>query len=239
MRIAVISDVHGNLAALKAVAADFRGRSVDAVINLGDSLSGPLLPRETARFMMATDWLHLAGNHDRQILELGPGSGASDQFAHEELGIEELEWLASLPQKQEIAPDVFACHGTPDSDVICLLEEAERPASPLKIETRLTGVNAAVILCGHSHVPRSVRSRGRLIVNPGSVGQPAYADDMPHPHVIESGSPDARYALIERRNGEWSASLINVPYPSEEMALLAISRGQPKWAAALRTGYVT
>lgn len=66
MRIALVSDIHGNLAALEAVAADFKRRGVDAVANLGDSLSGPLLPLETAQFLMAQDWTHLAGNHERQ-----------------------------------------------------------------------------------------------------------------------------------------------------------------------------
>lgn len=71
MRIAILADIHGNLPALEAVADDLDRRGVDAVVNLGDSLSGPLLPRETAQFLMARDWLHLAGNHERQLLTLG------------------------------------------------------------------------------------------------------------------------------------------------------------------------
>lgn len=63
MRIAIVSDIHGNLPALEAVAGDFARRGVDLVVNLGDSLSGPLLPLETARFLMAQDWRQLAGNH--------------------------------------------------------------------------------------------------------------------------------------------------------------------------------
>ena len=72
MRIAVVSDIHGNLAALQAVVADVQRRGVDRVINLGDSLSGPLLPLQTARFLMASGWLHLAGNHERQVLTQTP-----------------------------------------------------------------------------------------------------------------------------------------------------------------------
>lgn len=64
MRIAVLSDIHGNLGSLQAVVDDFAGRAVDAVVNLGDSLSGPLLPRETAGFLMAQDWVQLRGNHE-------------------------------------------------------------------------------------------------------------------------------------------------------------------------------
>jgi len=73
MRLAVLSDIHGNLPALEAVTRDFVRRGVDTVINLGDSLSGPLQPRETADFLLAQDWIHLAGNHERQVLACGPG----------------------------------------------------------------------------------------------------------------------------------------------------------------------
>jgi predicted phosphodiesterase len=75
MRLAIVSDIHGNFKALEAVVQDIERRSVDAVINLGDSLSGPLMPKETAQFLMAQNWTHLAGNHERQILELNDRSG--------------------------------------------------------------------------------------------------------------------------------------------------------------------
>ncbi|MDB5892952.1 MAG: metallophosphoesterase, partial [Rhodoferax sp.] len=79
MRIAVVSDIHGNLPALQAVAADIARRGVDQVVNLGDSLSGPLMPLATARDLMARDWVHLAGNHERQLLNARVGTlGASD-----------------------------------------------------------------------------------------------------------------------------------------------------------------
>ena len=237
MRFAVISDIHGNLHALEAVTADIQRHRPDAVINLGDSLSGPLLPRETAAFLMSRDWIHLAGNHERQILEQMDATDV-DRFARSELGVEELAWLKSLAPARRLGGDILLCHGSPLSDLTCLLQQADRAASAAEIELRLDGVDAALILCGHSHVPRSVRSRGRLVVNPGSVGQPAFADHHPFPHCVETGSPDARYALVERRFGSWQASLISIPYPSEEMAALAAARGRPDWAAALRTGYV-
>lgn len=81
VRIAIVSDIHGNLAALEAVALDIQRRGVDAVVNLGDSLSGPLLPRETAEFLMAKGWLSLAGNHERQLLTNPPEQrSASDAY---------------------------------------------------------------------------------------------------------------------------------------------------------------
>jgi predicted phosphodiesterase len=239
MRIAVVSDIHGNLMALEAVAADIKRRGVDAVVNLGDSLSGPLLPLETAQFLMAQDWTHLAGNHERQILELHAGSSMVDAYAHAQLSARELAWIAGLPGVKRFSPEIFLCHGTPDSDLVSLLQTAERPASADEIEARRGDVDAAVLACGHTHVARSVRSAcGQLIVNPGSVGHPAYADDYPYPHVIESGSPDARYAIVEQSGGAWQSSLLAVPYRHQAMAELAGKSGRPDWQHALMTGYV-
>ncbi len=70
MRLALVSDIHGNLAALDAVIADMQKRHIQCVVNLGDSLSGPLLPLETADRLRALPWLHVAGNHERQVLRL-------------------------------------------------------------------------------------------------------------------------------------------------------------------------
>lgn len=240
MRVAVISDIHGNLAALEAVTADLRLRGVDQVVNLGDSLSGPLLPRETADFLMAQQgWIHLAGNHERQILELNERSGAGDTYAHTQITAEQKAWIASLKPVQHLNEEVLLCHGTPTSDVTSLLQVADRNATAQEVTERLGQVNASVILCGHSHVARSVRTaEGRLIVNPGSVGHPAYEDDYPYPHVIESGSPDARYAIIEKHRHCWISYLISVPYSYQKMAELASSQGREDWVKALESGYM-
>src|ERR1700693_1028492 len=100
MRFAIVSDIHGNLPALEAVVADIGRRGVTRIVNLGDSLSGPLLPLETAHYLMASGWVHLAGNHERQILQAGPDSGSSDvdAYARAQLGAQELDWIAALPQ---------------------------------------------------------------------------------------------------------------------------------------------
>ena len=239
MRIALVSDIHGNLLALEAVVADITRRGADLIVNIGDSLSGPLLPLETARFLMAQDWIHLAGNHERQILTLHADSGASDTYARSQLTSRELAWIGGLQPVRQITPDVLAWHGTPATDVSGLLQTVDAAATPAEIAARLDGVNVARVVCGHTHVPRSVRSaRGQLIVNPGSVGQPAYADDHPYPHVIESGSPDARYGIVEYIDGQWQSSHFAIPYRHAEMAALAKSRGRLDWECALLTGYM-
>jgi len=245
MRIALVSDIHGNLPALLAVVDDIARRGVDRIINLGDSLSGPLLAAETADYLMQQDWLQIAGNHERQLLHFDPTKGSeSDRHALARLTPAMLAWLAQLPTEAHIAQDeVLLCHGTPHSDLQYFLESVEtfgaRPANAQEVQQRRGGAVAQVICCGHTHVPRLCKTiDGTLIVNPGSVGLQAYDDDHPYPHVIENGSPDARYAIIERSNKDWRAALHCVPYDHESMARLAQENGRPDWAIALRTGYM-
>ena len=79
-----------------------------------------------------------------------------------------------------------------------------------------------VVACGHTHIPRIVRSRrGQLLVSPGSVGLQAYQEGRV---LIESGTPDSRYAIVERRNGAWGSQLLAVPYDHASMAALAKRR---------------
>ncbi|HEX6637576.1 MAG TPA: metallophosphoesterase family protein [Steroidobacteraceae bacterium] len=247
MRIALVSDIHGNLPALEAVLEDTRRRAVTRVVNLGDSLSGPLLPLETARFLMAQDWVQLAGNHERQLLQFFErGGGASDAYAHALLTPEVFEWLHGLEPARALDDEIFLCHGTPRSDVEYFLESIEgdctRAASDDEIAARSAlppGVDPRVIACGHTHVPRVAQLAERpLLVNPGSVGLQAYEDDQPQYHRVQNGDAYARYATIEKRGGVWHAQIHPVPYDHESMARLAERNGRPDWALALRSGRV-
>lgn len=244
MRIALLSDIHGNLAALEAVVADLSSRGVDRIVNLGDLVSGPLLPLETAQYLLARDWLTIAGNHERQLLTLGPGErGLSDEYAHSCLTDQELDWFRTFPASVQLDSEVFLCHGTPVDDNHYFLESVVGDhtllASPGEIEERLAGQTSAVVACGHTHVPRSVRNRrGQLLVNPGSIGLPAFFHDDPRHHSVQNGSPDARYAILERGPGGWTVQHLTVPYDHRSMAALAKKRERPDWAQALATGFV-
>jgi hypothetical protein len=77
-----------------------------------------------------------------------------------------------------------------------------------------------------------------LAVNPGSVGLPGYDGLQPIPHVVQTGSPDACYAILERTSAGWSATFRHVPYDPWPMVRLAEARGMPRWAKALATGWV-
>ena len=257
MKLAAISDIHGNLPALDAVLADIATHAVDAIVNLGDILSGPLWGAATADRLMALDLPTIAGNHERQLLTLPrERMSASDAHTNDELLPRHRAWLASLPPTLRLGDELFCCHGTPTSDLVYFLETTEpgfagvgrghngvRAATLAEAGERagaaLQGVANGLILCGHTHVPRLLRlADGRLVVNPGSVGLQGFDDDHVHPHVIETRSPHARYALFERGAAGWHVSLRSVAYDWEESAGRADREGRPDWAHTLRTGFV-
>lgn len=255
MRIAAISDIHGNLPALDAVLEDIGASGADLVINLGDILSGPLWIEETADRLMALGLPTIRGNHERQVLTLpAERMGSSDAFAAQRITPAQRAWLLAMPTTIRPAPQVYCCHGTPDDDLQYLLETAVggwvrggspgiRAANVDEVRARLgdamEGVPHALILCGHSHVPRTLAlPDGRMVVNPGSVGLQAYDDDHGQPHVVENGSPHARYALVTLRATGWQVECRAVPYDHEAAARRAEENGRPDWADALRTGRV-
>lgn len=247
---AVLSDIHGNLPALEAVLAALRAQGVTQGVQLGDALSGPLWPAETAERLRALDWPAIAGNHERQLLDLPPGRmGASDAYAAARLGERARAWLRTWPATRWLADDVFCCHGTPTSDLVYLMETVTpdlghhgspgvRPASADELRERLGPLRPPLLLCGHSHVPRVASVEGCLLLNPGSVGLPAFDDEHPCAHRVETGSPLARWALVERQPGGFAVSLHATPYDHEAAARQAEAQGRGDWADALRTGRV-
>lgn len=244
-KIAFLSDIHGNILALEAVVADLTRRGADTVVTLGDLVSGPLWPKETAEYLMKQNWTQIAGNHERQILTTPKEKmGPSDRNADLSLNDEQHDWLRSLPTSLELNDEITLYHGAPSDDLTYLLEVIENGrvhlAGPDAITSRMNGIKPPVLACGHSHTQRVVRlPGGMLIVNPGSVGMPAYTDDGPHPHVLETGSPHARYAILEKTAAGWIPELISVAYDHETAARQADRNNRPELAMGLRTGYVT
>jgi predicted phosphodiesterase len=238
MRTAIVSDIHGNIAALEAVVADAKARGCDAFANLGDILSGPLWPAETADYLMALGWPTISGNHERQLLAGNPERMIpSDAYAYSCLKACHFNWLRALPAQRKLGDDVLLCHGTPRSDVEYFLEHVDgggvRAANAAEAAERAGPAHEAIILCGHTHIQRKVHlDDGRLVANPGSVGLPAYADDHPFPHVVEAGTPHARYAIVDGSEIE----LLAVDYDHEAAAIQAERNGRPDWAYALRNG---
>jgi hypothetical protein len=160
------------------------------------------------------------------------------------LSEDHLRWLRSLPAVLSPAAGVLAFHGTPSDDLQYLLHTVEpagvRAASVGEVVERLGDVGGfGLLLCGHTHLRGELRLPGGvLVVNPGSVGWPAYEDDVPYPHRMQAGAPHAWFAVVDDVSGRWEASFHAVEYDWESAAVLAEGFGRADVAAALRTGRV-
>lgn len=244
MRIVAFSDVHGNTPALVAVLAAIVELEPDMVLNLGDVASGGVDPRGTLDVLMARpEIVTVRGNHERQVLGLTGSMGVSDALAAAVLTPSDIEWLAGLPPRVELASGVLGFHGSPDDDVCYLLETVTptglREAADDEIVERLGVAYGAhsLFLCGHTHLQRTRRlPDGSLVVNPGSVGWPAYTGDHPYPHSVEAGTPHARFTVLDGAGAEWQVSERAVMYDIDAAVAFAERNGRDDVAYALRTG---
>jgi len=240
--IALIADIHGNTWALDAVLADIARRGISQIVNLGDSVYGSLDPRGTAERLIDANIASICGNQDRDVFAPSERGRASDdyRFVMGELSAGQVEWLRHQPASLVVG-EIFCCHGTPLSDETYLLENVTERGVFLHdsnaILAQLGGVSQPVIACAHSHVPHAIAlPTGQMVVNPGSVGIPAYDHDRPYPHVMEAGSPHARYAILTREAAGWEVAHIAVVYPWAQAAVVARSRGRPDRASWIETG---
>jgi putative phosphoesterase len=171
VRVAAISDIHGNLPALEAVLADIDREGVDEIVVAGDSVSGPW-PAEVFDLLESVGARIVRGNADRleEVLAFSSDLGA---WNADRLGPRRLATVASWPLTLEFAVDglgdVLVCHSTPMSDTPIYT----RITPDDVIEELLGPITADVVVCGHTHMQYDRRlSSGIRLVNPGSVGMP-------------------------------------------------------------------
>jgi predicted phosphodiesterase len=239
--LAVLADIHGNSMALEAVLADAKKRGLTKFANLGDTFYGPLDPAGTWSILKDMDIPTILGNQDRILIEDNPENTPALQAARTALGNMGLAWLETLPPTLILNETILLCHGTPESDTTYLLEDVATglplPRSCIDILDDLmpTARNCTLVLTGHSHHAGRISCQGVTIVNPGSVGLPAYDDDTP-PHKMTSGSPHARYAILSPNSAGWKTEFIEVEYDWEAVSRLAQANKREDWARWLLTG---
>jgi putative phosphoesterase len=184
VRVAAISDIHGNLPALEAVVADLEHEAVDRVVVAGDTVSGPW-PVEVLDTIVGLGAAVVRGNADRHVVERDDGFGQLAPWCADRLGEERLATVASWPLALELHVDglgtVLVCHSTPLSD-----DPIYTRLTPEQELIELLGeLDADVVLCGHTHMQYDrALSNGLRVVNPGSVGMPY------------EGAPGAYWALL-------------------------------------------
>ncbi|KKO18709.1 MAG: metallophosphatase family protein [Candidatus Brocadia sp.] len=223
MKILVISDVHGNLAALDAVS-----ERADMVFCLGDIVNYGHYPRLCMERIRGLTNTVVRGNHDNAIgrnAECGCSvkyqelSNAGKVFSRAVLNAEEKEYLGNLPVSALLESDgkkFLLSHGSPGGDLYKYL----RPdVSDEQWDSELTDVSADVVFLGHTHLPMVRMIRGVTVVNPGSVGQPRDGIPMASYAVWEDG-----HAEIKRVHYDIEATikgLHETSIPLRQVAMLA------------------
>jgi len=236
---AIISDIHGNAGALTAVLADIKSKGIDTIINLGDHFFGALEPEKVAGIIRKTTMTCISGNTDREILEKTDKDGMPRVLA--DLSAQSIDWLKSLPNTKSIDDLIFACHGTPESDNEYLLEKVTANGvfvyNDEDLMAKTKGINEQVILCGHSHVNRVIwLSNNKIILNPGSVGLPAYLGTGEHRFAMESMTPHAKYAVVSVNGPAISIEQVLCHYDWNAAAEIAKQNGNPDAARFLLHG---
>ena len=231
VRVAVISDGHGNAYALEAVLAEVRTAAPDLVVNLGDQVEGTADPARAYALQSALGAVEVRGNNEEKLWPGGRRSPLSREFGAwlgTQLGAAALERLAALPLTARVE-GLFLCHGSPTSawDHLLWVWDHGQPGEagfyrardPRELRTVVEPLGAQVVLCGHTHRPGATRVGDTLVVNAGSVSDQA------------DGDPRARWTLLERRDGHWSADFRAVAYDVD--AAVAWGRAHSPFGAYL------
>lgn len=237
MRIALISDIHGNQLALEAVIADARAAGAERFACLGDVATLGPRPREVLRTLRALSCPCILGNHDAFLIEPElvarytqvPVIVQAVDWCRSQLTQEDLDFVRSFTARAELALDaertLLLFHGSPESHTHDLLATT----APDELERALGGERAAVMAGGHTHIQMLRQHRGVLLVNPGSVG-------MPFREYVAGKRPDimpyAEYAIVDASSGRVGVELRRVQL--ERAALRAEMHAWPSAPAMLR-----
>ena len=208
MRVAVISDTHGNAFALEAVLAGVRQAAPDLILNLGDQIEGCADPARACALQAALGAVEVRGNNEEKLWPGGrrtPLTVEVGAWLAAQVPAAARERLAALPLTARVE-GIFACHGTPQSAWDSLLWVWDpaggfyRSRDPRELRRLVEPLGAEVVLCGHTHRAGATRVGDTLVVNGGAV-----SDQV-------DGDPRARWTLLERRGGRWSVEFRAVAY---------------------------
>ncbi|HXZ03313.1 MAG TPA: metallophosphoesterase family protein [Ktedonobacteraceae bacterium] len=230
MRIAVISDIHGNQVALEAVLQDLHHQSaVDQLVIAGDlCLNGPC-PREVLEIVQGLNCVVLQGNVDYEVVTQALNKGAKKRntaaWTREQIGQEGIDYLASLPHSHRIANshgnDLLVVHANPLN-----LEDAIFPNAPdSTLEYLLGGLDDGIgaLAFGHLHIAYTRRWRNLFLVDVGSCGLPRDEDIR------------ASYAILSWQAGSWVAEIRRVAYDVQAVVKQIKTSGIPNVEKRVKT----
>ena len=212
-KLAVLSDIHGNLSALEAVISDLENFEVDHVIVPGDVISFGPFSKQTAELVIEQRWSVIRGNNEYFLVDyktprappewndpvrFAPTEWLDRQF-DQKLKTLIASWPDTLNLRFRDAPPIQVFHGTPDSSwdsIYWTLTDEE-------LEKLLCDVEADYVICGHTHLPMDRQSGRWRIFNPGSVGVPL------------DGIFSASYMILEGNEQGWKPTFRRIPFDYE------------------------
>jgi predicted phosphodiesterase len=218
--IALLYDIHGNLAALEAVLAEAETGGANAYLLGGDYAAFGPWPRETTELLEDLPAIaRIRGNVERWLCEEPEAPESAQRFltaaltaARDSLGPALIERLYGLPEQAEL-DGILVCHGSPRSDIESFVPEAQPDE-----ERMLAGVVERTILFGHSHQQfRRPGPNGTLLVNPGSIGAPLDGDPRAAWALYQDGeirfrrtAYDIERAVAQMRSyGDWAEVIVH------------------------------
>ncbi len=228
MRVAILSDIHGNAHALDCCLHDLASRGgADVIVAAGDlCLDGPR-PKQVLKKLRAAGARCLRGNTDRMIGEceldqVDPEDARGVAWVRERIGEEWTRWLGELPFSLAFGDGedgLLVCHANPKSDD----EHVWPDAYDDTLERLFDGVTQRTIAFGHLHVPYVRVWRGRTLVNVASAGLP------------KDGDPRAHYAILTWRSGGWEVQSRHVAFDVAKVARQLKRSGIPDVEERLAT----
>jgi predicted phosphodiesterase len=202
MKIALISDIHGNLISLDAVLADIEQCRVDRIICLGDVVTTGPHPHECTKRLRELGIPGITGNHEDYLFKpVDETSRWKDTLAwcRQQLTAEDVDYLQSFQPYIEVPLDekntLLCFHGSPKGN----LDYIAAFTPDAELDGMLAGHKAAIMAGGHTHVQMLRRRPDTLLINSGSVGLPFYRY-LPSPDEVRV-VPWAEYAIVSWSNG--------------------------------------
>ncbi len=240
MRIAFISDIHGNLTALDAVLTDLQAQKVDEIVCLGDTISLGPQPKEVLNILRDLKCPIIKGNHDWAILnpeqaekfEITQHLVPDLYWGREKLTEEDLDFIRSFKDTHELTfpngVSVFCFHGSPLSPTHLI--QATTP--PEILDVYFANLPANVFIGGHSHIQMYRRYGEKLILNSGSVGNTFKF--VFSPGVPPSLLPWAEYTILSQNGSTLDVDLRRVYFDTDELLKKVIESDMPGSAWWLR-----
>ncbi len=230
MRIAILSDIHGNLPSLELALADIRQSNVDQIVCLGDVASLGPQPREVIARLRGLQIPIVMGNHDNYLLNPHltenhlPWLRAAELWCLEQLSTDDLDFLRTFQPQLRLAPDpdatMLCFHGSPRSN-----EEFLYPDTSFEtLDEVFNGQDARILIGGHTHVQMVRQHKRATFLNPGSIGMPfVFPSSGPDLHALRR----AEYAIVDMTDCRLRTDLRQLPIDFERLEKTARASGLP------------